>query len=131
MAWADRAQEWLRQNAPPFLFGTTPIAWKGIDAADVRITYEDEGEVDVWALVESGLADHHEDAEECIQDPGKLDKIIEEWLPHAEKGTPGDLALEAKIAEWNARQDIVSRSEERRVGKECVSTCRYRWSRDH
>src|SRR3546814_12859529 len=23
------------------------------------------------------------------------------------------------------------RSEERRVGKECVSTCRYRWSRDH
>src|SRR3546814_10445386 len=24
-----------------------------------------------------------------------------------------------------------SRSEERRVGKECVSTCRSRWSRDH
>src|SRR3546814_21188281 len=24
-----------------------------------------------------------------------------------------------------------SRSEERRVGKECVSTCRYRWSRYH
>src|SRR3546814_13308795 len=24
-----------------------------------------------------------------------------------------------------------SRSEERRVGKECVSTCRYRWSPDH
>src|SRR3546814_15079373 len=23
------------------------------------------------------------------------------------------------------------RSEERRVGKECVSTCRYRWSRSH
>src|SRR3546814_2817939 len=43
-----------------------------------------------------------------MQDPGKLDKSIEEWLPHAEKGTPGDLALEAKIAEWNARQDIVS-----------------------
>src|SRR3546814_13666432 len=25
---------------------------------------------------------------------------------------------------------LVSRSEERRVGKECVSTCRYRWSPD-
>src|SRR3546814_11974612 len=25
----------------------------------------------------------------------------------------------------------VLRSEERRVGKECVSTCRFRWSRDH
>src|SRR3546814_13169162 len=25
-------------------------------------------------------------------------------------------------------KDLVDRSEERRVGKECVSTCRYRWS---
>src|SRR3546814_15499127 len=25
----------------------------------------------------------------------------------------------------------VTRSEERRVGKECVSTCRSRWARDH
>src|SRR3546814_7935792 len=27
--------------------------------------------------------------------------------------------------------DVVSRSEERRVGKECVSTCRSRWSPYH
>src|SRR3546814_13483772 len=27
--------------------------------------------------------------------------------------------------------DVVDRSEERRVGKECVSTCRTRWSPDH
>src|SRR3546814_14238315 len=27
--------------------------------------------------------------------------------------------------------EIVRRSEERRVGKECVSTCRYRWSTYH
>src|SRR3546814_11277919 len=26
------------------------------------------------------------------------------------------------------RQTVPDRSEERRVGKECVSTCRYRWS---
>src|SRR3546814_18413138 len=26
---------------------------------------------------------------------------------------------------------VLTRPEERRVGKECVSTCRYRWSRDH
>src|SRR3546814_6281486 len=25
----------------------------------------------------------------------------------------------------------ITRSEERRVGQECVSTCRYRWSPDH
>src|SRR3546814_16811814 len=28
-------------------------------------------------------------------------------------------------------QDVYSRSEERRVGKECVSTCRSRWSPYH
>src|SRR3546814_14800903 len=28
-------------------------------------------------------------------------------------------------------QDPLERSEERRVGKECVSTCRSRWSPDH
>src|SRR3546814_13688210 len=27
--------------------------------------------------------------------------------------------------------DLFGRSEERRVGEECVSTCRYRWSRLH
>src|SRR3546814_1445603 len=29
------------------------------------------------------------------------------------------------------RRQPVARSEERRVGKECVSTCRYRWSPYH
>ena len=29
------------------------------------------------------------------------------------------------------RGDVCVRSEERRVGKECVSTCRSRWSPDH
>src|SRR3546814_11327286 len=34
----------------------------------------------------------------------------------------------------NARISVMGgeqRSEERRVGKECVSTCRYRWARSH
>src|SRR3546814_21094892 len=31
----------------------------------------------------------------------------------------------------NLRADDATRSEERRVGKECVSTCRSRWSRYH
>src|SRR3546814_15500724 len=35
-------------------------------------------------------------------------------------------------AKLNNRVDAaVTRSEERRVGKECVSTCRSRWSPDH
>src|SRR3546814_17654393 len=36
--------------------------------------------------------------------------------------------LAEKLQRWQANQD---RSEERRVGKECVGTCRYRWSPDH
>src|SRR3546814_16512510 len=36
------------------------------------------------------------------------------------------VGLEARIERLEGR--VVSRSEERRVGKECVSTCRFRWS---
>src|SRR3546814_14536429 len=32
---------------------------------------------------------------------------------------------------WCAEQNLGNRSEERRVGKECVSTCRSRWSPYH
>src|SRR3546814_12993752 len=32
---------------------------------------------------------------------------------------------------YRAMQSYRQRSEERRVGKECVSTCRYRWSPHH
>src|SRR3546814_13130679 len=38
---------------------------------------------------------------------------------------------EAIIAAFADRHDITVRSEERRVGKECVSTCRSRWSPYH
>src|SRR3546814_13348561 len=48
----------------------------------------------------------------------------------------GELAHEATRMRANARhspwgQEIAARSEERRVGKECVSTCRSRWSPNH
>src|SRR3546814_13476317 len=36
----------------------------------------------------------------------------------------------ADTVEWPYFEDL-TRSEERRVGKECVSTCRYRWSPYH
>src|SRR3546814_11570998 len=38
-----------------------------------------------------------------------------------------DMASARKIADYIA---MIYRSEERRVGKECVRTCRYRWSAD-
>src|SRR3546814_12997539 len=37
--------------------------------------------------------------------------------------------LDAEIQ--REERQVRPRSEERRVGKECVSTCRYRWSPDH
>src|SRR3546814_11049268 len=39
--------------------------------------------------------------------------------------------LHGKIFGDDARRYIETRSEERRVGKECVSTCRSRWSPYH
>src|SRR3546814_220065 len=36
--------------------------------------------------------------------------------------------VDADIAEQQVETERVDRSEERRVGKECVRTCRYRWS---
>src|SRR3546814_2454296 len=46
--------------------------------------------------------------------------------PHAEAfGQHPDLGADMAIA------DDAQRSEERRVGKECVSTCRSRWSPNH
>src|SRR3546814_6751469 len=45
-----------------------------------------------------------------------------------------DLTQRAEIGLFYAlaeNEEIASRSEERRVGKECVSTCRSRWSPYH
>src|SRR3546814_20040749 len=41
------------------------------------------------------------------------------------------MVLEGDVADASFYKDeiLMSRSEERRVGKECVSTCRSRWSR--
>src|SRR3546814_13641332 len=46
----------------------------------------------------------------------------------ARKGTP---AARMPQVPGDLRRERAARSEERRVGKECVSTCRSRWSRYH
>src|SRR3546814_14500616 len=38
---------------------------------------------------------------------------------------------QAIVRNWGIRRRVNLRSEERRVGKECVSTCRSRWSPYH
>src|SRR3546814_18023248 len=53
-----------------------------------------------------------------------------QWLESRIRWLPGD---SANAARWIASMRDVTerRSEERRVGKECVSTCRSRWSPYH
>src|SRR3546814_20230330 len=58
-------------------------------------------------------------------------------MPGVSGGGNPYASAQAELAGAQARgwtdspPDVIARSEERRVGKECVSTCRYRWSPDH
>src|SRR3546814_13397773 len=52
-------------------------------------------------------------------------RSYEKFFNHGEKTETSDDALQSSLA------FPVERSEERRVGKECVSTCRSRWSPYH
>src|SRR3546814_14259844 len=49
---------------------------------------------------------------------------------YEEVGDPLDYALQAELSP-HYDKPMATRSEERRVGKECVSTCRSRWSPSH
>src|SRR3546814_7613341 len=53
----------------------------------------------------------------------ELYKLQNEIAEHQDEGQLRDLKRQKRVAEL--------RSEERRVGKECVSTCRSRWSPYH
>src|SRR3546814_14621855 len=53
------------------------------------------------------------------------------WLAtEAKPIVDGRILLDRLLGELRTRR-IVIRSEERRVGEECVSTCRYRWAPMH
>src|SRR3546814_13119513 len=62
----------------------------------------------------------------------EVDGITKEWVV----GGRYTLKLERVDTRWLISERVLQvrfqqRSEERRVGKECVSTCRYRWSPYH
>src|SRR3546814_21123034 len=46
-------------------------------------------------------------------------------------GGGAERAIQNDVAALGTQRGFNSRSEERRVGKECVSTCRSRWSPSH
>src|SRR3546814_17368173 len=62
--------------------------------------------------------------------PSLLNRLINAWRDIA--GSPGSVVRSDLSSDgdrrWLVEQMQSCRSEERRVGKECVSTCRSRWS---
>src|SRR3546814_20310193 len=59
---------------------------------------------------------------------GSLSAIFRNWMPQTSADLEGRKKALSKLAE---KFPAVARSEGRRVGKECVSTFRYRWSPYH
>src|SRR3546814_1880224 len=59
-------------------------------------------------------------------------KAFNKPLSHGNGAGPHNIALQAGLANGSlVEYHFHKRSEERRVGKECVSTCRSRWSQSH
>src|SRR3546814_16113792 len=58
-----------------------------------------------------------------------IDRVPREWIA----ALPGDLlvGVHLELLAATAPEPDAASSEERRVGKECVSTCRSRWSPYH
>src|SRR3546814_15954137 len=79
--------------------------------------------------------DHHDPAPSVYRYAAPVDAatvagINERWPIEAGRS---ERPFIAHAPEGDAAPSLIegSRSEERRVGKECVSTCRSRWSPDH
>src|SRR3546814_5055260 len=83
----------------------------------------------IWTMAEIvfGMAVPHS---------GMLGQAPEDWLTNGERDRKNP-ELHYRNRTWTypelekEREAAFERSEERRVGKECVSTCRYRWSPYH
>src|SRR3546814_17364433 len=91
-----------------------------VNVSGIQLARDDGVEAVREALTGSGLPGEHlkiELTESAIIDNPERTKRVLEALT----------GLDAQIA----MDDFGPRSEERRVGKECVSTCRSRWSPDH
>src|SRR3546814_12309388 len=74
----------------------------------------------IWALGDSGIACQNHPVPICS---GQAGKMFEADLPNS--------WFKVVMAVDETRSARQARSAERRVGKECVSTCRSRWSPDH
>src|SRR3546814_15473855 len=74
--------------------------------------------------VDFAYAVHSELGDRCVA--ARLDGQLEPLNTHLRNGQTVEI-----ITSRHARPNAAWRSEERRVGKECVSTCRSRWAPYH
>src|SRR3546814_4046601 len=101
----------------------------------VQWASKSEGEFEVATLdkAEHGtrIVLHLKKGEEEFADGWRLRNIVKKYSDHI--ALPIELPKEfhGEDADKPAEPEWETRSEERRVGKECVSTCRSRWSPYH
>src|SRR3546814_16441022 len=87
-----------------------PINDKWSTSMSDPVIYERHGQFATLTL-------HRSDVRNALSSQEMIDGIVE--------------SFERIQREPSVRAVILTRSEERRVGKECVSTCRSRWSPSH
>src|SRR3546814_15225071 len=68
-----------------------------------------------------------------LGNPAGIKAIVQQQFAEAKRIAAHGLVpiIEPEVNIKSPERDSADRSEERRVGKECVSTCRSRWSPDH
>src|SRR3546814_11353943 len=77
-------------------------------------------------IVNAGVLPVYEDIDAELRE--RIEDVILNRRPDGAEGTERLLEIAER---YRATAGEKKRSEERRVGKECVSTCRSRWSPDH
>src|SRR3546814_19230153 len=67
-----------------------------------------------------------------LRDPLSLPPPAQACVRHDDRSPQGSVHTEHRSFLWtNGGKEALLRSEKRRIGKECVSTCRSRWSPYH
>src|SRR3546814_10965092 len=104
----------------PYFWGASGGMWQSAGFAEHMDYFRDESSV----MVEAGQADVNLEAyfPKPYFNTGKNQQTQTRYLQNAAYLRVKNLQIGYSFPQ--------SRSEERRVGKECVSTCRSRWSQD-
>lgn len=68
VAWHAAYRQWVRQNAPPFLFGTSATTWAGLSPSRIRASQAERETVDIDSMIENDLEQHYEGAYDSLKD---------------------------------------------------------------